>query len=230
MNMVVQCNGCGKKLHVGPELAGRSVRCPACNKVLTLPPAAQSVGIAERPQEGRADSSLDRSRRPRAAVRNQSNAPLILGIVALFVGTSALAFSWAATLRVLMLVIALLGLAAGIVGMVLASRQKGNALGLSIAGGSANVLALLVVSILLIVSRDKPRDSDDPQNPKVGKEKELGWGQATDPDGDCTIRQADETVTIQIPATAHDLSIELNRINAPRVMKEVEGDFRAKSR
>jgi uncharacterized protein (TIGR03067 family) len=55
------------------------------------------------------------------------------------------------------------------------------------------------------------------------------WGTVIDPDGDCTIRQADGKLTIQLPATPHDLwygeKNEKTRFNAPRVLREIEGDF-----
>jgi regulation of enolase protein 1 (concanavalin A-like superfamily) len=46
-----------------------------------------------------------------------------------------------------------------------------------------------------------------------------------DPDGDCTIAPAGTRLTITVPGKGHDLTIEFGRINAPRVLQEVEGDF-----
>ena len=53
-----------------------------------------------------------------------------------------------------------------------------------------------------------------------------GWGQVVDPDGDCAFTASGGKVTITVPATPHDLSVELGRMNAPRVLQTVEGDFR----
>ena len=53
----------------------------------------------------------------------------------------------------------------------------------------------------------------------------AGWGLAIDPDGDCQISGERTTLTITVPATLHDLSAEVGKYNAPRVTREVEGDF-----
>lgn len=53
----------------------------------------------------------------------------------------------------------------------------------------------------------------------------AGWGEMIDPDRDCLFAVGADQVGIQIPGTSHDLSAELNRTNAPRVLQPVEGDF-----
>lgn len=52
-----------------------------------------------------------------------------------------------------------------------------------------------------------------------------GWGTAVDPDGDCKFVLDGKTLGIEAPATPHDLSAELGRMNGPRVVQEVSGDF-----
>jgi regulation of enolase protein 1 (concanavalin A-like superfamily) len=52
-----------------------------------------------------------------------------------------------------------------------------------------------------------------------------GWGQPINPDGDSDIRPDGDALVIAVPPTPHDLSAELGRVNAPRVLQEVEGDF-----
>jgi S1-C subfamily serine protease len=52
-----------------------------------------------------------------------------------------------------------------------------------------------------------------------------GWGLAIDPDNDCKIIPGEKSITFQVPATLHDLYFAGGPINAPRVMREVEGDF-----
>ena len=52
-----------------------------------------------------------------------------------------------------------------------------------------------------------------------------GWGEVIDPDGDCRIGQEGGTLSIAIPATLHDLSAEAGHMNAPRVIKDIEGDL-----
>jgi regulation of enolase protein 1 (concanavalin A-like superfamily) len=52
------------------------------------------------------------------------------------------------------------------------------------------------------------------------------WGRRFDPDGDCTFNVQSGALTIGVPPTPHDLSIERARTNAPRMLREVDGDFR----
>ena len=66
---------------------------------------------------------------------------------------------------------------------------------------------------------------------KVGPQPEpdgkpLGdWGTAIDPDGDCKIDDKGNVLEISIPNTHHDLNADNNKLNSPRVMREVTGDF-----
>lgn len=57
---------------------------------------------------------------------------------------------------------------------------------------------------------------------------ESPWGQTEDPDGDCKFFLQAASLKILVPggAHSHDLSAELCSMNAPRVMREIEGDFR----
>src|SRR5262245_57986525 len=56
-------------------------------------------------------------------------------------------------------------------------------------------------------------------------------GKVTDPDGDCKISFSDGKLNIMVPGTAHDLSAELqSKRNAPRVMRDIKGDFIAEVR
>lgn len=52
-----------------------------------------------------------------------------------------------------------------------------------------------------------------------------GWGKPLDPDGDCKFSVAGPRLNISVPGTPHALVIERNQMNAPRVVREVEGDF-----
>lgn len=52
-----------------------------------------------------------------------------------------------------------------------------------------------------------------------------GWGRVIDPDGDCKVSIEKGRVAIAIPGTVHALSAERGQTNAPRVLREVEGDF-----
>jgi regulation of enolase protein 1 (concanavalin A-like superfamily) len=61
---------------------------------------------------------------------------------------------------------------------------------------------------------------------KAGPPRSVdGWGEVGDPAGDCQIRLDKKKLTIAIPGTKHDLSAELGDVTAPRVLREIEGDF-----
>ena len=62
--------------------------------------------------------------------------------------------------------------------------------------------------------------------------KEIeGWGTWIDPDGDCQVAAEDDAVVITVSPTVHDLWPEnpeaKQRANAPRILRDVSGDFTA---
>ena len=69
-----------------------------------------------------------------------------------------------------------------------------------------------------------------PENAAASKQI-AGWGTWVDPDGDCEVRQEKEALLITVPSTTHDLWPEnpeaKQRANAPRVLRDVDGDFAA---
>jgi regulation of enolase protein 1 (concanavalin A-like superfamily) len=54
-----------------------------------------------------------------------------------------------------------------------------------------------------------------------------GWGEVMDPDGDYRVEEKDGKLTIALPGKYHDLWVGNGKVNAPRVLREVEGDFSA---
>jgi regulation of enolase protein 1 (concanavalin A-like superfamily) len=52
-----------------------------------------------------------------------------------------------------------------------------------------------------------------------------GWGEVTDSAGDCSVKGEEGRLTIEVPGGTHDLNPALGGMRAPRVLKEVEGDF-----
>src|SRR5687767_7154359 len=54
-----------------------------------------------------------------------------------------------------------------------------------------------------------------------------GWGDVIDPDGDCTVKEAGGKLTITVPKTHHDLTYneQFTKLNAPRILQKVYGDF-----
>ena len=57
-------------------------------------------------------------------------------------------------------------------------------------------------------------------------EKE-NWGDAVDPDGDCKfeLEPRENKVRIIVPGKTHILSAEIGRVNAPRILRDIKGDF-----
>ncbi|MCM2372757.1 DUF1349 domain-containing protein [Aporhodopirellula aestuarii] len=54
------------------------------------------------------------------------------------------------------------------------------------------------------------------------------WGQLVDPDGDCSFTVSREAITINFSGAAHGLDAEHSRMNAPRALRSMEGDFAVK--
>ena len=84
-------------------------------------------------------------------------------------------------------------------------------------------MSLVVRSLLIMVfavSLVFEAFSDDKPQPTL-----KGWGEAIDPDGDCRIGLDEDKVTISVPPTRHDLSVEVGDVNSPRVLRNIEGDF-----
>lgn len=52
-----------------------------------------------------------------------------------------------------------------------------------------------------------------------------GWRWIVDPNRDCRIHPDGDRLTIEVPGTLHDLSAEAGDMSAPRVLREIEGDF-----
>src|SRR5262245_41109781 len=53
----------------------------------------------------------------------------------------------------------------------------------------------------------------------------TGWDKPVDPDNDCKFIRDKGTLTIEIPGEDHDLAIERNLMNSPRLLRDVVGDF-----
>jgi regulation of enolase protein 1 (concanavalin A-like superfamily) len=62
--------------------------------------------------------------------------------------------------------------------------------------------------------------------PATQPTKADGWGEWVDPGGDATLRRvSDARVTLEVPAGTYDLWPEGKKVNAPRLMQPVAGDF-----
>lgn len=61
--------------------------------------------------------------------------------------------------------------------------------------------------------------------PEIAGTRLGSWGMAIDPDRDCKIEDRGKSLEISIPNTHHDLNADNNKLNSPRVVRELTGDF-----
>jgi regulation of enolase protein 1 (concanavalin A-like superfamily) len=231
----VACTACGRRLRVPGEMAGRSVRCPGCRGVVAVPPPLPSTGTVARQRSA--------NKRPKSAPQSGGKVGLILGAVALALGILALTLSLFTFQPALVLPVAGVGLLVGGAGVVLVLKVKGANLGLPITGGAVSVLALVLEVVLLLASPAQPDAAEAPFAGAPGERGRAGnvdapggqapaaaamnWGEPLDPDGDCTLTPQGDSLSISVPPTPHDiLADKAGKSNAPRVLREVEGDFR----
>lgn len=52
-----------------------------------------------------------------------------------------------------------------------------------------------------------------------------GWGELMNPNPSCKHKILESGLKLTLPAAVHDLSVEIGRMNAPRVLRPVKGDF-----
>jgi regulation of enolase protein 1 (concanavalin A-like superfamily) len=70
----------------------------------------------------------------------------------------------------------------------------------------------------------RTRVAGTPEPEPTGKEL-PGGGLAIDPDNDCQFRPGNASLALQVPGTLHDLNPDTGKLNAPRVLTTVNGDF-----
>ncbi len=58
----------------------------------------------------------------------------------------------------------------------------------------------------------------------------AGWGDLTDPKGDCRASVDGNRLTISVPGTHHNLCAEVAELEAPRVLRKIDGDFLAQAK
>ncbi len=66
-----------------------------------------------------------------------------------------------------------------------------------------------------------------PEGPDSTSREKHPWGDAVDPDGDCQFEldPREDKVRIIVPGKTHILSAEIGRVNAPRLLRDIKGDF-----
>jgi regulation of enolase protein 1 (concanavalin A-like superfamily) len=76
----------------------------------------------------------------------------------------------------------------------------------------------------LAIGEAMKRAAGTPEPEPTGTEIK-GWGLAIDPKKDCKITPVEKSVTIEVPGVFHDLNADNAKLDAPRLMREVDGDF-----
>ncbi len=51
------------------------------------------------------------------------------------------------------------------------------------------------------------------------------WGDVIDPDADCKVKFENGGLSLEVPGTLHDLTTQIDKLNAPRIVQEIDGDF-----
>jgi serine/threonine protein kinase/regulation of enolase protein 1 (concanavalin A-like superfamily) len=65
------------------------------------------------------------------------------------------------------------------------------------------------------------------EEPTQASRQKVDWGDFVDPDGDCQLEldQRDGRLRIVTPGKTHILSAEIGYLNAPRLLRDIKGDF-----
>jgi regulation of enolase protein 1 (concanavalin A-like superfamily) len=89
-------------------------------------------------------------------------------------------------------------------------------------------MKLIPLSLSLLLLTQLISTADPAVEKPGGDVKTIpGLGSITDPNGDCQITGDSTRLAISIPGSDHALVTEQKRMNAPRVLQEVSGDFSA---
>jgi RNA polymerase sigma factor (sigma-70 family) len=107
--------------------------------------------------------------------------------------------------------------------LVAAGFSGGGAIAVSYAWGRMSPAA--VASIGATADPANLPESPVSQSRPAGPRFLRGWGEPIDPDGDCSINLANGRLTITVPAKGHGLEAEHDSLNAPRVLRDIDGDF-----
>lgn len=99
------------------------------------------------------------------------------------------------------------------------------------------LLGTIVLNNVGLMAEEAPREGKEPpretpkEAPRTAPEAQTdpnqirGWGRWQDPDRDCRAKVEAGKLLVWVPGTAHDLSVEQNKMNAPMVLQEAQGDF-----
>lgn len=171
--------------------------------------------------------------------RKKDQKARLLGAIALVLGILAFLLGWIHSIQVVFLLLVLIGLGVGVAGILAAKNAYGDGQAVPIAGTVVNSLAFVFIVVIMFASHNKSADENKSTDEKVGSsgtataesgENKQGtgmaaWGTPLDPDSDCTITLQGNGLVIDVPGTVHGLVEGVGRGNAPRVIREIEGDF-----
>lgn len=87
--------------------------------------------------------------------------------------------------------------------------------------GLLGITGFVLVGVFIATLFKSPPPVPEP----VAFRSVAGWGEFYDSSEDCKLSTDADKLTIEIPGTLHDLSSEYRNVNAPRVLRAVEGDF-----
>jgi len=76
----------------------------------------------------------------------------------------------------------------------------------------------------LMLGAGRVRAAGKPEPEHTGTDL-PGWGLAIDPGKDCQFLSEAKNLSLKMPGTWHDLNPDSGKLNAPRVVRTVEGDF-----
>lgn len=225
MPVVRDCPSCGRKLRLPDTLAGRA-QCPACNRVF---PVGPGEGARPAPVEDELPE-VPTAGEGRPASRPGGGLALVLGLLALGLAVPALAIGAVPSVSPFGLACSLPGFVLGIAGVASAlTRRRGRTV--AAVAAALNLVAVLVALGITAVTggpfREVAETPGTPSVPKAPPPQPPEWGEQTDPDHDCSFREEGDALTISVPGAPHDLSAEMGRLNAPRTLREVTGDFTA---
>ena len=87
-------------------------------------------------------------------------------------------------------------------------------------------LFAVAVGLLTALPGTAVRADDAPPAP-APKDPNLipGWGRWVDADHDCKYRLDATKLLVSVPGSAHDLSVEQGKMNAPMILQDAQGDF-----
>lgn len=88
---------------------------------------------------------------------------------------------------------------------------------------NTNLISALLIAVVTLLTTQVPATAAQ----RASKTDIADWGTPSDPNGDCKFFRAPGELLISVPGSTgpHDLAADVDKFNAPRVLKPVSGDF-----